>query len=76
LPLHDLATAIEADPTRLDDDKDLATLLFKVGLPATRIASRPPLADDDRDEQMPAESVLAQSAMYLTELIKRCVNSR
>ena len=76
LPLHDLATAVEADPACLDDDKDLASVLFEMGLPAARIASRPPLASDEPDDRMPAESTLAQSAIYLTELIKRCVNSR
>ena len=76
LPLHDLATAVEADPACLDDDKDLASVLFEMGLPAARIASRPPLASDEPDDRMPTESTLAQSAIYLTELIKRCVNSR
>lgn len=76
LPLHDLATAVEADPACLDDDKDLASVLFEMGLPAARIATRPPLASDEPDDQMPAEATIAQSAIYLTELIKRCVNSR
>ena len=76
LPLHDLATAVEADPACLDDDKDLASVLFEMGLPAARIASRPPLASDEPDDRMPTESTLAQTAIYLTELIKRCVNSR
>jgi hypothetical protein len=76
LPLHDLATAVEADPACLDDDKDLASVLCEMGLPAARIASRPPLASDEPDDRMPAESTLAQTAIYLTELIKRCVNSR
>jgi hypothetical protein len=47
-----------------------------MGLPAVRIATRPPLASDEPDDRMPAEAPLAQSAIYLTELIKRCVNSR
>ena len=76
LPLHDLATAVEPDPTCLDDDKDLASVLFEMGLPAARIATRSPLASDEPDDRMPAESTLAQTAIYLTELIKRCVNSR
>ncbi len=76
LPLHDLATAVESDPGCLDDDKDLASVLFEMGLPAARIASRPPLASDEPDDRMPAESTIAQSAIHLTELIKRCVNSR
>ncbi|MEY5020473.1 MAG: hypothetical protein RLZ22_1561 [Verrucomicrobiota bacterium] len=76
LPLHDLATAIDTDESRRGDDKDLASLLFDMSLPAVRIATRPPMTQDDRDDQMPAVATLAQSAMYLTELIKRCVNSR
>jgi hypothetical protein len=76
LPLHDLATAVETDPAILDDDNDLASVLFQMGLPATRIATRPPLASDEPDDRMPAESTIAQAAVYLTELIKRCVNSR
>jgi hypothetical protein len=47
-----------------------------MGLPAARIATRPPLTSDESDDRMPAESTLAQTAIYLTELIKRCVNSR
>lgn len=76
LPLHDLATAIEPDPACLNDDNDLASVLFEMGLPAARIATRPPLASDEPDDRMPAESTIAQSAIHLTELIKRCVNSR
>jgi len=76
LPLHDLATAVEPDTACLDDDKDLASVLFEMGLPAARIATRPPLASDEPDDRMPAESTIAQSAIHLTELIKRCVNSR
>lgn len=76
LPLHDLATAVEPDPTCLDDDNDLASVLFEMGLPATRIATRPPLASDEPDDRMPAEATIAQVAVYLTELIKRCDNSR
>ena len=76
LPLHDLATTVEPDPTCLDDDKDPASLLFEMGLPAARIATRPPLASDEPDDRMPAEATIAQTAIYLTELIKRCVNSR
>ena len=76
LPLHDLATAVEPDPTCLDDDKDLASVLFEMGLPAARIATRPPLTNEERDDPMPTEATVAQSAIHLTELIKRCVNSR
>ena len=76
LPLHDLATAVDPDPARLDDDNDLASMLFEMGLPAARIATRPPLASDEPDDRMPAESTIAHAAVYLTELIKRCVNSR
>lgn len=76
LPLHDLATAVEPGPACLDDDKDLASVLFEMGLPAARIATRPPLASDEPDDRMPAESTIAQSAIRLTELIKRSVNAR
>jgi hypothetical protein len=76
LPLHDLATAVESDPGCLDDDNDLASVFFEMGLPAARIATRPPLTSDEPDDRMPAESTIAQSAIHLTELIKRCVNSR
>lgn len=76
LPLHDLATPVETDNACLHDDSDLANVLFEMGLPAVRIATRPPLSSDERDDRMPAESTIAQSAMNLTEFIKRCVNSR
>jgi hypothetical protein len=76
LPLHDLATAVASDPACLDDDNDLASVLFEMGLPAARIATRPPLASDEPDNRMPVESTIAQSAIHLTELIKRCVNAR
>jgi len=76
LPLHDLATALEPAPLCLNDDKDLASVLFDMGLPSARISTRPPLASDEPDNQIPAPATIAQSAIYLTELIKRCVNSR
>lgn len=76
LPLHELATAAETDPACLDDDNDLASVLFAMGLPAARIATRPPLGEEEPDDQMPAESTIARAAVHLTELIKRCVNSR
>jgi hypothetical protein len=72
LPLHDLATALEAD----SGSHNLAEMLFELGLPAARIASRPPIAIDERDDRMPSEETIAQTAMHLTELIKRCANSR
>lgn len=76
LPLHDLVSALEPDPACLVDDNDLASTLFEMGLPAVRIASRPQLTSDERDDRMPAEATIAQTSIYLTELIKRCVNSR
>lgn len=75
LPLHDLATREEPDPACLEEDKDLASLLFEIGLPAARIATRPPLANDESDTQIPSESTLAESAANLTELTRRCANS-
>ena len=72
LPLHDLAAALEAD----SGSNNLSEMLFELGLPAARIASRPPIAIDERDDRMPSEETIAQTAMHLTELIKRCANSR
>lgn len=61
-----------AEVVCLGDDADLASVLFEMGIPAVRVATRPQLTAQDADATMPAAAVLAASSGRLIELIRRC----
>jgi hypothetical protein len=60
----------------MGDDADLASVLFQLGLPAVRVATRPMVNADEADATLPATDTLAASTGRLVELIRRCANPR
>lgn len=65
-----------AEVVCLGDDQDLASVLFEMNLPAVRVATRPMMTPQDRDERIGDALVLAASTGRLVELIRRCANPR
>lgn len=57
-------------------DADLASVLFQLGFPAVRVATRPMVAANEADATLPAAATLAASTGRLVELIRRCANLR
>lgn len=60
-----------AEVTCLNDDADLASILFEAGLPAIRIATRAQLAPDDPDDQPINPATLAAATGRLVTLVQR-----
>jgi hypothetical protein len=60
----------------MGDDTDLASVLFQIGLPAVRVATRPLVAPNEADSMLPASDSLAASTGRLVELIRRCAKQR
>lgn len=60
----------------MGDDADLASVLFQLGLPAVRVATRPLVIAAEADDKLPAADTLANSTGRLVELIRRCANPR
>jgi len=54
------------------DASDLASRLFEIGLPAVRVATRPPVSADEQDERLPFAPTVAASTGRLLDLIRRC----
>ncbi len=63
-----------AEVVCIGDDADLASVLFEMGLPAVRVATRPQITEQEADNTLPPSAVLAASAGRLVELIRRCGN--
>ncbi len=61
-----------AEVVCLDDDTDLASILFEMDLPAVRVATRAMLAPDEADDITPSAATVAASTGRLIELIRRC----
>lgn len=74
-PYADLGKALGAEVICLGDDFDLASTFFEMGLPAIRVATRPMLLPDEKDEKPPFAPTIAASAGRLIELIGRFVKS-
>lgn len=70
-----LGKVLGAEVTCLGDDFDLASTLFEMDLPAIRIATRPTLLPDEKDDKIPFAPTVAASAGRLVELIKRLTKS-
>ncbi len=66
-----LGKILGAEVTCLGDDFDLASTLVETGLPAIRIATRPTLLPDEKDDMVPFAPTLAASTGRLVELIQR-----
>ena len=56
----------------LGEDVDLASILFEMGLPAVRVATRPLVTPGEPDNQPTSAPTVAASAGRLVELIRRC----
>jgi hypothetical protein len=65
-----------AEVVCLGDDVDFASILFESGIPAVRVSTRPLVAGQEADDQLPPAPVLAASTGRLVELIRRCVSAR
>ena len=65
-----------ADVICLGDDADTASVLFEMGLPAVRVATRPMVGPDEADSKLPPPAIAAASAGRLVELIRRCAGLR
>jgi hypothetical protein len=63
-----------AEVVCIGDDSDLASALFDIGLPAVRVATRPLVTADEKDDALPSSAILAASTGRLVELIRRCAN--
>jgi hypothetical protein len=72
--IHGLGSVRGADVICLGDDADLSSVLFEIGLPAARVATRPLVGADEADAKLPA--TVAASAGRLVELIRRCARVR
>lgn len=67
----DLGKILGAEVVCLGDDFDLASTLFEMGLPAIRVATRPMLLPDEKDDKLPFAPTVAASAGRLIELVRR-----
>jgi len=65
-----------AEVVCLGEDVDLASVLFEMGLPAVRVATRPVVTADEPDDKPPSAANVAASAGRLVELIRRCARER
>jgi hypothetical protein len=60
----------------LGEDADLASVLFEMGLPAVRVATRPIVTAQEADDRPPSAATVAASAGRLAEFIRRCAAMR
>jgi hypothetical protein len=66
-----LGKILGAEVVCLGDDFDLASKLFEMGLPALRVATRPMLLPDEKDDNLPFAPTVASSTGRLIELVER-----
>ncbi len=74
--IQGLGSVRGADVICLGDDTDLSSMLFEMGLPAVRVATRPLVSADEADSQLPSPAITTASAGRLVELIRRCAGLR
>lgn len=74
-PYADLGKALGAEVICLGDDFDLASTFFEMGLPAIRVATRPMLLPDEKDDKLPFAPTVAASSGRLIELVRRLAKS-
>ena len=67
----DLGKILGAEVICLGEDSDLASVLFEMGLPAVRVATRPMLLADEADDKLPFAPTLAASSGRLIDLVRR-----
>jgi|AntRauTorckE6833_2_1112554.scaffolds.fasta_scaffold26336_2 hypothetical protein len=66
-----LGKILGAEVVCLGEDFDLASILFELGLPAARVATRPILLPDEADDKLPFAPTLSSSTGRVIELVKR-----
>jgi hypothetical protein len=64
-----------AEAVCLEDDTDLASLLFESGLPAARVATRLPVESSEPDATAPDPAVHTAATRALIELVERLAGS-
>lgn len=67
-----LGKVVGAEVACLGEDTDLASVLFEMGLPAVRVATRAILPSEEADNRLPFTPTVASSTGRLIELIRRC----
>ena len=70
-----LGEVVGAEAICLEDDFDLSSVLFEIGLPAVRVASRPVLRPDEADDGAPDPGLHAAATEGLVTLIGRLSDS-
>jgi hypothetical protein len=69
---HEIGVIRGVEDVCLSDDADLASVLFEMGLPAVRVATRAQVAPEEPDNTPPDAAVTAAATGRLIELIRRC----
>lgn len=69
---NDLGEVKEAEVTCLNEDTDFSSMLFEMGAPVVRIATRAQVFVEDPDNSVPDPQTLAAATGRLVTLIKRC----
>jgi hypothetical protein len=67
-----LGKVLGAEIVCLGEDSDLASLLFELGLPAVRVATRAILTAGEPDDRLPFTPTVAAASGRLIDLIQRC----
>ncbi len=70
-----LGEVVGAEAICLEDDFDLSSVLFEVGLPAVRVATRPVVKGDEADDRAPDPALHAAATTALVDLIRRLSDS-
>ncbi len=71
-----LGKVVGAEVICLEDDIDLASVLFEMDLPAVRVATRERVAAGEADDRVPFGGTVAAAADRLVELIRRTAGDR
>ncbi len=70
-----IGKVVGAEAICLEDDFDLSSALFEMGLPAVRVATRPVVKEADADDIAPDPAVHAAATTALVALIRRLSDS-
>ena len=70
-----LGEVVGAEAICLEEDFDLSSTLFELGLPAVRVATRPVVKADEADDKAPDPAVHAAATTALVDLIRRLSDS-
>jgi hypothetical protein len=70
-----IGKVVGAEAICLEDDFDLSAALFERGLPAVRVATRPVVKADEKDDVAPDPAVHAAATTALVDLIRRLSDS-